>query len=73
MCCVVLGSLVWEMWWATRLVDRFSGVELRFCFSLGSGFVEFSSLVNRSGQAEPKLKQSRSWTGGLAGIWLQVF
>lgn len=32
-------------------------VELRLCFSLGSGFREVSSWVNRSCQLEPKLKR----------------
>ena len=57
LCRAVLGSLVWEMWRAGRLAGRFSGVELRVCFSLGSGFWEFSSWVNWGGQAESQLKQ----------------
>ena len=32
-------------------------VELRVCFSWGSGFGEVSSWVNRSSQAESQLKQ----------------
>ena len=47
---------------AVGIVERLGGwlvllVELRLCFSWGSGFREFSSLVNRSRQTEPKLKQ----------------
>ena len=49
LCCAVLGSLVWEMWWATRLAGRFSGVELRVCFSWGSGFRELASWGYWSG------------------------
>ena len=42
--CVVMGRQVFL-------------VGLRVCFSLGFGFGEFSSWVNRGGQAESQLKQ----------------
>ena len=48
LCCAVLGSLVSELWWAGRpavwragrLAGRFSGVELRVCFSWDFGLRE---------------------------------
>mgnify|MGYP007039275007 CR=1 FL=1 len=75
LCRAVLGSLVWEMWRAGRLAGRFSGVELHVCFSLGSGFGEFSSWGYWSSQTEPKLKQMPCLVGcksaGL-GFWFVV-
>ena len=75
LCRAVLGSLVWEMWWGTRLADRFSGVELCVCFSLGSGFGELASWGYWSGQTEPKLKQQPCLVGcknAELGFWFVV-
>ncbi len=54
---------MWEGWECSR----FSGFELRVCFSLGSGFGEFSSWGNLVCQTEPQLKQKSCL------FWLQMF
>ena len=50
-------------------------VELRVCFSWGSGFWEFSSWVNWGGQAESQLKQKpclAGWRCPKLGFWFVV-
>ena len=50
-------------------------VELRVCFSWGSGFGEVSSWVNRSSQAESQLKQKSCLLGCVSSkleFWLIV-
>ena len=44
-------------------VGRFSGVELRCCFSWGSGFWEDFCWGNWSNQTEPQLKQTPCLAG----------
>ena len=50
-------------------------VELRVCFSLGSGFGEFAAWVNRDSQAESQLKQMPCLVGCICsklGFWFVV-
>ena len=50
------GVGVWEAW-------PVLSVELRVCFSLGSGFWEISSWGNRRSWSEPQLKQKSCLMG----------
>ena len=47
-------------------------VELRVCFSWGSGFREFSSWANRDGWLEPQLKQMPCLAGRGGASWAGV-